>query len=188
MMIHLKALFVALAFIASSASAAVVQSVYTPLGGSSWRVDFTVHNDGAPITVGEFTIYFNESLYAGLSLAASPVTWDSLVIDSDPSIPAAGFLDAFAIDPNDALSAGEIQGGFAVNFTYLGQGSAGGLPFDVVDSDFQVIFSGFTTVVTATTTVPEPAAPWLVALGVLAIGATRRWAVHYGRPAQSPQA
>lgn len=155
--------------------AAVIESTYSSLGGGQWSAEFNVLGDGSPAQIGEFTIFFPQALFSNLSLAATPSTWDSLVIDGDPGIPADGFLDAFAIDPVDALSVGESRDGFTVKFSFIGQGSPGSLPFDIIDANFQILFSGRTIVTgVAPGQVPEPGTFWLFGLGLIGAGVARR--------------
>src|SRR5215203_4864568 len=100
----LAAAAAAFALLATAQSqAAVVNSVFSALGGNNWLVDLTVIGDGTPTSITGFTVYFSESVYSNLALVASPPTWDTLVIPGDLAIPAAGFLDAFVIDAADSL-------------------------------------------------------------------------------------
>lgn len=140
-----------------AAHSGTVQSSYTPLGGASWAVAFTVTNTGEPAPVSEFTVYFAEGLFANLAVTGSPGTWDSIAIQPDSGIPADGFFDALVIDQSDALDNGESQSGFSMTFDFLGTGAPGALPFDFLDANFTVIASGRTTVPGGGGgTVPEP--------------------------------
>jgi hypothetical protein len=105
-----------------AAHAGTVLSTYTPLGGNQWSVAFSVTNTGEPAPVSEFTVYFAEGLFANLAVTGSPGTWDSIVIQPDPAIPADGFFDALALDQADALDDGESQSGFSMTFDFLGTG------------------------------------------------------------------
>jgi hypothetical protein len=155
---------------ASGASAAVVDSAYTFLGGSSWVADFTVRNDGMPATIDSLTVYFPEAFISGLDLLASPAGWDTMIFQPDLGIPAPGMLDTLAKGPG--LVTGQSVGGFRVGFTLMTGGTPGSLKFDVNDSNYNVVLSGMTNVVA----VPEPSAAALLALGLCAIGwsASRR--------------
>lgn len=152
-----------------AAQAAVIDSTYTPLVGGQWSVDFNVLNDGSPAQIGEFTVYFAVGQFSGLSLGSSPATWSPLVIQPDPGIPADGFFDGAVVGPVNALTLGQSQGGFIVNFTYLGQAQPGSLPFDIVDANFNTVFSGYTTVLASN--VPEPASLclWLAAFALISV-------------------
>lgn len=147
--------------IAQPALATVIDSVYTPLGGSSWIVDLTITHDGFPSSIVNFTVDFPD--FTGLVLVASPASWDSLLVQPDPNIPDDGFLDSLARTPADALTGGSL-GGFRVQFSYAG--TPGALPFVISDVSFTPVFAG-TTVVTV---VPEPAAALLAALGLAVVG------------------
>lgn len=152
------------------AAAATVNSVFTPLGGNSWTVDFTVLADGTPASLSGFTVFFAETDFSNLQVLGSPVSWDSLVAQPDAGIPAAGFFDSVMLNRSLGLSAGQSQGGFAVSFDYLGASAPGSLHYEITDENFQLLASGQTAVV------PEPAtlAQMLGGLGLLALLARRR--------------
>lgn len=156
--------------------AAVVNVSFTDLGGSQYLADIAVENDGSPASISGFTLYFDEARFTNLALTASPAAWDSLLIQPDLGLPAAGFLDSFVIDPLTALSFGQTQGGFQVSFDYIGLGLPGSMAFDITDADFNVLFSGFTITVTSTPPggqVPEPDVLWLAVLALGCLAATR---------------
>ena len=91
------------------------------------------------------------------------------MIQPDPGLPAAGFVDGLALDSANALSVGKNQSGFVVNFTYLAPTTPGSLPFDVLDANFQLIASGGSTASVVTSSIPEPSAVllWSLAIGLL---------------------
>ena len=156
-----------------TAQAAVVNAVFTNLGGGGGHYSAAVEvvNDGSPASLSGFTLYFSEARFTNLQLTASPSTWDSLLIPPDLGIPAAGFLDAFVLDPLDALQLGQTQAGFNFTFDYIGQGLPGAMSFDINDAVYNVLFSGVSTDTYVTTNrVPEPGTGWLVliALGCIA--------------------
>lgn len=153
--------------------AAVVTSHYTQGTGSSWTVDLAVSNDdGAPPLLSGFTIYFGETLFTGLQLLASPASWDSLVVQPDPAAPGAGFLDAFVLDPAEALAQGQSQTGFHLAFDYLGQGTPQSLFFEIVDANYAVLASGQSIVTFAPQAVPEPGSLLLAGLALAALCAS----------------
>lgn len=155
--------------------ATTVTSHYSPLGSNAWSVEFTVLNDGPLAEVGGFTIFFPETEFAGLSLNGSPATWDSLVIQPDLGLPAAGFLDAFAIATIDRLAIGDAIGGFRMEFSFRGQQQPAALAFDIVDSSYNAVASGQTLATyLPPPAVPEPSSALLLLAGVaLSVQASR---------------
>lgn len=157
--------------LSATSQAAVMNSSFHHQAGNAWVVDLTVVGDGLPVELQGFTTYFAEGLYADLTLLASPAGWDSLVIQPDLALASAGYLDAFAIG-GAGLLAGQSQGGFSIQFSYLGSGAPGELMFDIVDANYQVLYSGLTT---PAAVVPEPASFALGLLGTaLLLGFVRR--------------
>ena len=142
--------------------------------GQHYSAAVEVVNDGNPASLSGFTLYFDETRFTNLSLTGSPSTWNSLLIQPDLGIPAAGFLDAFAIDPLDALQLGQSQGGFNFTFVFIGQGLPGAMAFDINDANYNVLFSGisFNRFVT-TNLVPEPGAGWLVLIALVGLSVAR---------------
>ena len=155
-------LVAALAF--GPAKAAGIDAVYQWLSGTDWRVSFTLHADGTPPSVSEFSVYFPETSFGTLTLQAAPATWDSLVVQPDTALASAGYLDGLLPAPAPGLGAGQSQGGWVVKFSYLGAGQPGALNFDILDTNFAVIGSGQTAVVPE----PAPSALWLT--GAVALG------------------
>lgn len=154
--------------------AAVVHTHYTHTGGAQWNVDLSITNDDAsPAQIDWFTVYFGEDLYRNLTLVASPATWDSLVVDTDPGIPASGYLDAFALDLADALALGQSVAGFTLSFDYLGANAPGALYFEILGEGFSVLAEGLSTVSVAPQAVPEPGSLALAALALGALGVAR---------------
>jgi hypothetical protein len=122
--------------------AAVITYEVTSLGGNDWRYDYTVENDGSA-SIEQFTVYFDFGLFSNLAVAASPMDWDSIVVDPDVNIPADGFFDSVALV--SGLAPGASLSGFSVTFTFLGSGAPGSQPFDIVDpANFEVLSSGRT--------------------------------------------
>jgi hypothetical protein len=159
-----------------AASASVVTAQYEPLGGADWTLSLTVRNDGTLPQIGGFTVYFPEGDFADLSLGAHPPAWDTIVVEPDTNLPAAGFLDAFAIDPLDALEIGQSAAGFEVTFSFHGLGTPSRLAYDIVDVDFTVLESGFTLQADAPSGIPEPVTWWLIAIALAVVSLQRqRW-------------
>lgn len=150
-----------------SASAATISYQASHLGGTSWEYSYTITNDTLGVALEEFTIFFAVGEYQNLAVTASPIDWDSVVIEPNDQLPDDGYFDALA--QVAGIPAGASFGGFKVSFDFLGVGTPGSQPFEFVDPDtFAVLESGNTTVV------PLPAAGWLLGTGVLALVAGRR--------------
>jgi len=182
------ALFVTLASglmaIASSANAQVSYTA-TDISGSTWEYNYTITND-LTVNLTEFTTFFNVGQYNNLEVVSAPSNWEGgggvLAINPDPSLPAAGFFDAEAADAG--LAPGASQGGFSVEFTYLGGGTPGPQLFNFVDSStYATLEAGNTTLAsssgTGPTQAPEMDPSSLVAaltllLGLLAVTRSRR--------------
>ncbi len=156
--IRAAALVLLLAGLSVEAGATTVSYSLANPSGTTWTATYTVANDTLGIPIGEFTIFFDPALYAGLGITASPATWDSLVIQPDSGLPADGFADSLAL--NQGLAPGAVLSGLVVTFQYLGAGTPGHQPFEVVNPvTFATLDSGMTAVV------PLPGAGWLLATG-----------------------
>jgi hypothetical protein len=153
----------------SAANAASIDASYEWLGGTDWQVAFTVHADGTPASLSEFSVYFPETSFSTLTLQASPGGWDSIVVQPETApLASAGYLDGLVLSPAAGLGAGQSQGGWLVKFSYLGSGQPGALNFDILDASFAVVASGQTAVV------PEPAPYALLLAGALLLGLRSR--------------
>jgi len=145
------------------------------LGGGSWRYNYTVLAEVGDPAVEEFTIYFDALVTSDLMVFASPASWDSIVVQPEPILPADGYFDSLAVS---GLSPLQSAGGFSVNFTYLGIGTPGSQRFDVIDpSTFETLVSGFTQVagdVDPPVDVPEPHSGALIALGLACVAIAKR--------------
>ncbi len=148
------------------ATATVVDFSVTEVSGSTWQYNYTISNTTQPGNIGEFTVFFTQGQSSNLSVAASPGNWSSIVAQPDPNLPANGFLDSQALDLG--LSPGSSQNGFSVQFTWLGTGTPGSQPFNIVDSNtFTTLESGNTTLVSP---VPLPASSLLLMSGLVGFG------------------
>lgn len=137
------AVAVAVSLTAGTATAASISYTATPLGGTSWRYDYTVDNSAPSIGFDQFTIYFDPGLYSGLAGPTAPTDWDPIAIEPDPGIPDDGFFDA--LNMGAPLAGGQSLGGFSVTFNWLGAGAPGAQPFDLLDSfSLRVVASGRT--------------------------------------------
>lgn len=151
--------------------AGIVDYVATPLGGNTWRYDYTITNETPSIGFDELTVYFGVNQFELLNTAAAPAGWDPLAVQPDTRIPADGFYDALSL--GGLLAEGASVSGFSVSFVYLIAGSPGAQSFDMLNSaDFSVVRSGTTT--DASAPVPEPATLALMLLGLGAVASMTR--------------
>lgn len=155
---------------ASASQAGIITTTYQQVSGSDWYVDLHLMGDDIPTTPSGFTVYFDENIFSDLIAVATPdETWDTLVIQPDLNIPAPGFYDAY-LTTGQGFAFHDATG-FRVGFSYFGTDAPPQLSFDVVDANYQVLFSGVTKplIDLPTTEVPEPNTIFLLALGLLAI-------------------
>jgi len=168
-----------LAFAAQAASATIIDYHLVSLGGSSYRYEYKLMNDGslgAGVPVKWYDITFNSSLYDEPSLLI--VTPDPPASDWDEQIFSTGLLvepvyDVFAL--SGGIAVGGTVSGFSVQFTWLGAGIPGVQSFEVYDPNtFDLLESGRTQ--PADGAVPEPGtlALFLPAFLAAAAGAVRR--------------
>lgn len=148
-----------------SAPAASVQYKSTNIAGSTWRYDYTLINDG-PVTVDEWTVFFDPLSFSALSVVATPVGWDSIAIQPDAVVPSDGFFDSLAISAG--LESGQALSGFSVTFVFLAGAAPGSQPFNIVDSrTFATLQTGFTETAGAIAPIPEPSHASLLLLGLV---------------------
>jgi|JI10StandDraft_1071094.scaffolds.fasta_scaffold63769_3 hypothetical protein len=113
--------FAVLSISLSTAHATVIEYTSSTLGGSRWRANYTINNDTLGSPLEEFTVFFNENLFANLADAVGPVGWDLLLIQPDTGIPATGYFDALAL--TGGIAVGHALAGFSLTFDYLGVGA-----------------------------------------------------------------
>lgn len=143
----------------------------TNVAESTWRYDYSIANDTLLDSLEEFTIYFDQDLFANLQVANSPLSWDSLVVQPDEFLQSDGFFDALTLDLG--LSPGGTLAGFSVLFDFLGSDAPGSQRFEVVNPiSFDVLDAGFTQ--PQVTSVPEPSPLALLSLGLLGVLFARR--------------
>lgn len=153
---------------AVGANAATITYDVTNTSGNTWRYDYTVTNDTLGSDLFEFTVLFDYTLFENLAVDASPADWDSLVAQPDANIPDDGFFDSLNL--TTGLPPDATQSGFSVLFDFLGSGSPGAQPFNIVDPDtFETIESG-----TTVSAVPLPAPVWLFSAAIGALLSVRR--------------
>ncbi|MBY0242266.1 MAG: hypothetical protein K2X55_23435, partial [Burkholderiaceae bacterium] len=134
---------------------------------------YVINNDTLPGPLDEFTIYFDEHLFANLADATGPAGWDTLAIAPDTGIPAAGYLDGLALA--GGIAAGDTLGGFSITFDFFGAGAPGAQQFSIVDPlTFVEIDSG----VTGASAVPLPGTVPLMLAGLVSLACLRR---HHGK-------
>lgn len=155
----------------SVSEATVIEFDVTNVADATWRYDYTITNDtlGAPLE--EFTVFFDRTLYANLSVADSPESWDSIVAQPDLNLPDDGFFDSLALI--GGIGIGQALGGFSVLFDWLGQGAPGEQVFDVVDAlTVDTLESGTTSL--RRLRVSEPTTIYLLALALVGLSFGRR--------------
>lgn len=151
------------------AQAAIITNTFTELGNNKWSVTLALTNDSEAAGINEFSLYFPQASYSALSVFASPANWDSFVAQSDALLGAPGFFDSYR---PQALGIGDSLAGFTIGFTFLGLGAPEALAFDIIGSNFQPVFSGTSTIITAA--VPEPATAWLMLAGCTLLAFKRK--------------
>jgi hypothetical protein len=156
----------------ASAVTAVMLYNTTPLGGSVYRYDYSIQNNGslgAGVPIQLFDILFDPSLYLESSLLSvtpdPPASqWTEQFLTSLPGVPAA--YDVMAL--GGGIPDGSTVSGFAVRFTWLGPGLPGSQPYRIYSpSTFELLESGITGA-------PEPAGFCLIGIS-LALGAWKRY-------------
>jgi hypothetical protein len=142
----------------------------TALGNGEYRYDYSVYNNGslgAGVPIQLFDIFFDATLYGNLSIVSPdpPASqWSQMILDSVGTVPA--FYDVEAT--SGGISAGSTVSGFAVDFTWLGQGVPGSQEFQIYSNTFNLLQTGNTTSET-----PEPST--FLTIGILlACAAARR--------------
>jgi hypothetical protein len=131
-------------------------------GLDTWQYHYIV--SGNLDVGGGFTLVFDESLYSDLALLPpfDPV-WFSIVTQPDPGLPASGLVSQTNLGPGTAFNGSA----FDLQFTWLGAGTPGSQPFDVLDGNGDFVASGATVLPGAV--VPEPGPASLMLAGLLAL-------------------
>ncbi len=162
---------VALCLGAVPAQATIITYEVANIAGNTFEYSYTVENDTLATDIEQFAVYFEVGLFENLSTPDAPAGWDPIVIQPDPGLPDDGFYDVLALFAG--IAPGDTLGGFTVQADFLGAGSPGSQPFDIIDPlSFATIDTGF-TVPAGVIAIPEPGSLWIMGLGLLALGAAR---------------
>ncbi|MHC4721541.1 MAG: outer membrane protein assembly factor BamB family protein [Planctomycetota bacterium] len=114
--------------LASVGWATEVDYALEDVGGGQWVYHYTLTNDTLGVDIGGFVIWFEPGLYENLSIVSEPEIGYGWYQD------IVWFLGAYrAFAWGGGIGVGENESGFAVRFTYLGEGAPGGQEFDIVD-------------------------------------------------------
>lgn len=150
------------------------------VSANTWRYHYFVENDSLSSPIHEFTIFFDLGLYSALQVFSNPSDWDSLVAQPDPALPDDGFFDALAL--GGGIATGSGQGGFSVQFEWLGGALPAAQFFTVVDPvTFETLDSGLTEA--RTSVVPEPGTLWLLGTALTLSARSMRKKYRGGRDA-----
>lgn len=168
-----------LAFAAAGPTGATsIQYQLTPLGGSHFRYDYTVTNDGslgAGVPLQLFDIEFDPALYLETSLsivtaASLQASWSELILPSEIGVPALYDVLATA----GGLSVGQHATGFAVEFDWLSSGQPGSQTFLLFDPvTFQQLEVGLTVAALPPNPAPTPGTLWMTLTGLATLGGLR---------------
>jgi len=112
---------------------------------------------------------FDYSLFGDLEAFPAPLNtdWDMLTLNPDLLLPDNGVYDAMAL-----MDAASLLDPFTVSFVWLGSGRPGCQAFDIYDSSFQTIESGWTT--SGATPVPESGTMTFVGVGLIGLAGWRK--------------
>jgi hypothetical protein len=149
-----------------SMSAGTVESHVTPLGGASYEYNFIL-SGFAFQPHEELDVRFDPATFIALSNGVGPSGYNVVVLQPNNPPGVAGDYTALALIANPSTA-----GSFSVQAVYSGPGKPGSLPFFLEQFNSDDVFvstvsAGFTTPVTATSDVPEPATLTLVSASLI---------------------
>ena len=155
----------------SSLWAGLVDMTYEAqqLSENRWQYTYMIQNNALAEGVSAFTLWFDQALYANLSIESSAAisqAWDEEVAQPDPLLVDDGFYDV--LENAGAIPVGQTVTGFSVAFDWLGADGPAGQPFEVFNP------ADYSKPVAAGSTVPEPTTMSLFALGTGALLRKRR--------------
>lgn len=127
------------------------------------RMKYTYHLDGAFTAFQGFTLIYDSTLHANLSVTTPlGVDWDQVI--SQPGLP--GTFDGLQF--NTALAdIADATATFEVEFGWSGIGLPGSQPYELFDDQFNLISASRTTPFAVMASVPEPDTLLLVLAGLL---------------------
>lgn len=178
----------------SAAHAIIIEYTLVSLGGTTYRYDYTLTNDGSlgtGVALELFDIEFDPALYekSTLTIVTSdpPASdWDEYIFLSIPDIIPIVPATYSVLALGDGIADGNSVTGFAVRFNWLGgPAGPGPQPFLVYDPDnFDLLLTGITRNQQpgpGPGPIPEPGSLFLLGLGLLPLA----WAARSRNPRRS---
>lgn len=152
---------------------------YALSGGNVYQYN-VINSSLPPVPVTDFLIYFPDvsgpGEYTGLGnlLLNQPAGWTPSAVEPS-AINLNGYVEWFT--GGSGIAPGNALGGFEASFNYAGGGIPASQYFEVYDSAYNLVDSGWTT------PVPEPMSAVACAVTLLAAAGLRRtWITHSNTP------